>query len=87
MAFPAFYFFAEKRLKNHNITTLQVRDMDACELLCYREPNCVSFNFKAKASAEGTFSCELNNATHREHDGEFVDTKGYFYRGAHVRIT
>jgi len=82
MAFPAFFLFADKRLVNHNITTVQVRDMDACELLCYHEPNCVSINFENKASAEGKYSCDLNNSTHKEYDKDFVETKGYFYHGA-----
>ena len=69
---------------NHKITTVNVRDMNACELRCYHEPNCVSINFNYTASAKGTYRCDLNNATHRGHDTEFVDTKGYLYRGADV---
>lgn len=84
LAFPAFFFFANKRLVKHNIRTVDVRNMGACELLCYREPNCVSINFQREATAEGKFRCDLNNATHRGHDDEFVDTEGYFYRGAQV---
>ena len=37
-----------------------------------------------KASADGTFSCELNNATHRRYDDEFVDRLGYLYLGTEV---
>ena len=58
--------------------------MDTCEFICYQEPNCVSINFNIKVSADGTFSCELNNATHRWHDDEFVDKAGYLYRGTEV---
>ena len=59
--------------------------MDHCELLCYFEPNCVSFNFENKVSSvETSYNCDLNNSTHRRHDGDFVDEKGYFYRGADV---
>jgi len=86
LAFPSFFFFADKRLVSHSITTVRVRDMDACELLCYQEPNCVSVNFENKASLEGTYRCELNNATHRGHDGEFVDTENYFHHGAEVNL-
>ena len=84
LAFPPFFFFANKRLVNHNITTVKVRDMDACELQCYHEPNCVSINFNSTASAMRTYRCDLNNATHRGHDEEFVNTEGYLYRGADV---
>ena len=77
--FPSSFFFADKRLLNHNITTFQVQDLDACELLCYHNANCVSINFESK-----TYKCDLNNATHIRHDDEFVDTVGYLYRGADV---
>ena len=84
LAFPSFYFFANKRLENHNIITVRVRDMSACELRCYHEPNCVSINFHNTANAKGTYRCDLNNATHRGHDVDFVRTEGYLYRGADV---
>ena len=53
LAFPSFYFFANKRLENHNITTVRVRDMNACELRCYHEPNCVSINFPQYSKCQG----------------------------------
>ena len=58
--------------------------MNACELRCYHEPNCVSINFNYTASDKGTHRCDLNNATHRGHDRDLVHTDGYFYRGADV---
>ena len=84
LMFPSFFFFADKRLVNHTIRIERVPDLDTCEFICYQEPNCVSINFEIKASADGTFSCELNNLTHRRHDGEFVDKVGYLYRGTDV---
>ena len=82
LTFPSFLFFANKRLVNHKIKTLQVPDMGGCELLCYHEPNCVSINFNA--DGPHAVSCDLNDATHRKHDNEFKDTPGYFYRGTEV---
>ena len=87
LTFPSFYFFADKRLVKHKIRAEQVPDMDVCELLCYHEHNCVSFNFENQANDAGTYKCELNNSTHREHDNHFKDKKGFFYRGTEVRIT
>ena len=84
LAFPSFLFYADKRLLNHTIRTEQVKDLSLCELLCYYEPDCVSMNFKTTENAEGTFSCELNNSTHRRHDDEFMDNYGYLYREAEV---
>ena len=86
LAFPSFFFFADKRLVNHPIKNVSVPDLDACELLCYQENNCVSVNFNSQAIAGGTYRCELNNATHRGHDGDFVSTEGFFYHGADVSI-
>lgn len=44
----------------------------------------MSMNFKTTENAEGTFSCELNNSTHRRDDDEFRDNYGYLYREAEV---
>lgn len=85
MTFPGVKFFAGKRLVEHIIRTVQVRNKDMCEIWCYQEHNCVSFNLKVKASTAETFSCELNNATHLEQDGQFVSTKDYVYQGVEVR--
>ncbi|CAH3190639.1 unnamed protein product, partial [Porites lobata] len=84
LKFPASFSFTDKRLKGHTIRTSQVPDIDICELLCYQEPNCVSINFKyeVRSVAEGSYNCELNNSTHLGHDQDFVDAKGYVYRGA-----
>ena len=86
MKFPASFSFTDKRLKGHTIRTSQVPDKDICELLCYQEPNCVSINFKyeVRSVAGGSYNCELNNSTHLGHDQDFVDAKGYVYRGAEV---
>ena len=83
--FPAHYFFAERRLINHKIRTIHVKDLDNCERLCYQDDNCVSLNIKDKDPDMGTHECELNNATHSEHDGDFKSNPAYYYRGAKVR--
>ena len=86
LAFPSFLFFADKRLLNHTIKTVEVQNLDDCELLCYQEHNCVSINFENRASGKGKYCCELNNSTHGEHDGDLVEAKNYFYRGSEVRV-
>ena len=52
--FPAYYFFAKKRLLNHKIETLTVKDLDECEYRCYVAANCVSLNIKNKDPSRGT---------------------------------
>ena len=81
--FPAYYFFAEKRLLNHTINTVRVENLDECEYRCYLDANCVSLNIKNK-DPDGTHECELNNSTHLEHDGHLKDNQLYYYRGAEV---
>ena len=80
-----YYFFAERRLINHTIKTMLVKDLDDCELLCYRDDNCVSLNIKNKDPDSGTHECELNNSTHLAHDGDLTSNPMYYYRGAKVR--
>ncbi|XP_068706653.1 protein kinase C-binding protein NELL1-like isoform X2 [Montipora foliosa] len=82
LVFPQFFFFAHKRLVNHNIETLQVNDFDTCRLRCYQDPNCVSINFNFSRDSEELHNCELNNATHQRHDNELIDKADYLYRGA-----
>ena len=87
MEFPVTFFFADKRLINHVVKIISVLDMDLCELMCYQEPNCVSFNFRKKPeNGEIKHRCELNNSTHLEHDSEFKYNSLFFYRGAKVRV-
>ena len=86
LTFPSFLFFNGKRLLNHTIKTLQVRDLDECELQCYYEHDCVSINFKNEASkTDGKHTCELNNSTHDSKEQDLVEVKHYFYRGTKVR--
>ena len=64
---------------------MHVKDLDKCELLCYKDDNCVSLNIKDKDPDRGTHECELNNSTHLEHDGDLKIDPVYYYRGAKVR--
>ena len=80
LEFPGSYFFNGERLINHMIRTIKVLDQDSCELQCYKESNCVSINFEFT----GTYNCDLNNATHKEHGEALVKTEGYVYHGTIV---
>ena len=80
LVFPQFFFVANKRLVNHTIKTVEVQDMDHCEWMCYKEPDCVSVNFEI-----GTQQCDLNNATHRNDGADLEDKDGFLYHGADVR--
>ncbi|KAJ7319168.1 hypothetical protein OS493_036567, partial [Desmophyllum pertusum] len=86
--FPAYYFIADRRLMNHTIKTVQGKDMDQCDLLCYLDDDCVSLSIKKfRDSATNQHECELNNSTHLDRDGDLTTDTAYFYRGAKVRNT
>ena len=73
------------RLNNHVIRTIGVISEDFCEMQCYLEPNCVSYNFKKNGENE----CDLNNATYEhdnEHSGDLAKNENYVYRGAEVSM-
>ena len=72
--------FEGKRLKDHMIRSRDAIDADDCELLCFWEPDCVSFNFKKSMS-----QCELNNSTFEEQEDKLETNYDYIYRGAEVR--
>ena len=86
MLFPDYFFFAGKRLANHEIETKYVKDLDHCELFCYMNDNCVSANFKKDPEDGGiTFICQLNNATHLECDTDLTTDAAFYYRGSKVK--
>ena len=71
------------------IRTIGVKNEDFCELQCYMEPNCVSYNFNKEEERNGQRKCDLNNATYEhdnEHSGDLVENENYVYRGAEVNI-
>jgi len=71
------------RLNNHVIRTISVINEDFCQIQCYQEPNCVSYNFEKN----GENKCDLNNATYEndnEHAGHLAEDENYVYREAEV---
>ena len=58
-----------------------------CEVQCFLEPNCVSYNFNKTKQESGKHKCDLNNATFdHENPGDLEKNKQYLYRGAEVSI-
>ena len=85
LSFPANYMFGNRRLVKHVIATVEVVDLNLCELQCYHQPNCVSINFNVISDSDRLHECELNNATHRSHDSKLMNRDDYVYKGAEVR--
>ena len=75
----------DETLENHVIKNMKVQSQQVCELRCYREPNCVSYNYGPTADSE-TASCDLNNLTHLQaSSSDFVSKEDYIYRHVLVR--
>ena len=77
--------FKGKRMVNHEINSHDVTNEEFCGALCFMEPSCVSYNFKMKGGT-GKHKCELNNATHKEHNEDLEENSDYLYRGAKVSV-
>lgn len=59
-------------------------DKDICQINCYREPGCVSYNHGTLS--DGTFLCELNDKDHTQaSSNEMVARYGFIYRPILVR--
>lgn len=78
--------FDSERLKNHLIREVDVRDREFCGVLCYMEPNCISYNLEKEPNANNEMhKCELNNSTHEGHEVDLVKSPSFVYQGAKVR--
>ena len=63
------------------ITTLNVPDEDACQMQCYLDNDCVSYNFGPSGTG-GDNLCELNNSTDKRH---LKYIRNFIYQGSEVR--
>ena len=68
------------------IRNAYVMDKEFCGALCFMDYNCVSYNVMT-TSEIGEHNCELNNASHDEHDEDLEENSNYEYHGAKVRAS
>lgn len=59
------------------IQSVLVGDNDQCELHCYVEQSCLSFNLGPGSGDKLT--CELSNSDHYQHPGDLVSKRGFSY--------
>ena len=65
-------------LHNHVIQSVQAANEDICQLNCYLEPNCVSYNYGRQG--DGTFVCELSDSNHQlVSSGDLRARDGFIY--------
>ena len=74
-----------KALDGHVIKTLQVKKQEQCELRCFHESECVSYNMGP--SQVNGFTCELSNSDQVRHPDALVPRASYIYRGTEVKKT
>ena len=69
---------ADRYLEHHVIQSILVDDNDFCQMKCYVEPTCLSYNLGTMASVD-KFVCELSDSDHNEHPENLVYKKGFSY--------
>ena len=78
------------RLDNHVIRAIDVSNEHICQVYCFLEPNCVSYNFNKKEDTDGQHKCDLNNAAYEHvdstHSSDLTKNENYVYRGAEVSM-
>ncbi|RMX40279.1 hypothetical protein pdam_00008736, partial [Pocillopora damicornis] len=74
-----------KALSGHVITTVQVETVAQCEVRCFQEPNCLSYNLGPYQTYEHT--CELSNSDRVLHPNDLVPRPGYTYSGTEKEVT
>ena len=62
------------------IRSFDALDAKTCEIHCYGELDCASFNFKKSSTSQ----YKLNNATVEEQDDKLETNDDYVYQGAKV---
>ena len=75
----------DKYLIHHIIKTVPVENEVSCELICYEDPDCVSYNYGPVLSEIPL--CDMNNSTHLQVTNvNFITRNGYSYRGIEVNL-
>lgn len=72
-------------LEHHVIQSILVDDNDFCQMKCYVEQTCSSYNLGSLESGD-KFVCELSDSDHYQHPGDLVFKKGFSYHPAVVSI-
>lgn len=76
---------ADKALIGHMIKTIPVETDDHCEIACYRDLMCLSYNIGPK-QAHG-YQCELSKSDHIRDPADLVPMAGYIYRPTENRCS
>ncbi|XP_078345658.1 uncharacterized protein LOC144631143 [Oculina patagonica] len=69
---------ADSSLEHHVLQSTSVDNNDQCELKCYLENSCLSYNLGMLHSGEKLL-CELSDSDHNQHPGDLVSKNGFSY--------
>jgi len=73
------------RLKDHVIQSTSVDEGKQCQLQCYLETSCLSYNLGTEENGTKLL-CELSNSDRYQHPGDLVLRKGFSYHGTAVSL-
>ena len=73
------YHIVGKALKGHLIRNISTPNCELCQIECFMERRCVSYNCRGELN-----SCELNSADHIDHPEDLEDEEGSDYHAAEV---
>ena len=73
-----------KALVNHVIKNVSVGSSDVCEIECYLDNRCLSYNYGDQGNVH--HKCELSDSDHKQHPNDLQERLGYIYRGTEVHI-
>ena len=77
-------------IKDHNLVghvfkSVEIQDSSACEVNCFMEGDCVSFNVKPMQN--GNHLCELSNSSEVVHPSHLKYHQGAVYTSFQVRTS
>lgn len=76
------YSVSDKALVGHVTRSVKVKNADQCEIRCYQELACLSYNLGPYK--DNGHACELSNSDHLRHPDDLVPIPGFIYRGTEV---
>lgn len=69
-------------LVNHVIRNLSLEQRDGCRIACYRDEECLSYNFGRIQNR--TFICQLSDSDHVQHPADLRKRDNIGYQGTMV---
>ena len=71
-------------LKGHVIRFINVTNEDWCQIKCYLEGSCMSYNLGPKK--DNVQECELSRSDHLQNPQDLIARANFIYRGTEVRM-